>query len=31
MEAHHENILINTATLLMKDLNADFTILKTLH
>jgi len=30
-EAHHENILINAATLLLKDLNADFTILKSLH
>jgi hypothetical protein len=30
-EAHHENILVNAATLLLKDLNADFTILKGLH
>ena len=30
-EMHHENILINAATLLLKDLNADFSILKLLH
>jgi hypothetical protein len=30
-EAHHENILLNAATLLLKDLNADFSILKHLH
>ena len=30
-EQHHENILLNAATLLLKDLNADFAILKHLH
>jgi outer membrane cobalamin receptor len=30
-EQHHENILNNVATLLLKDLNADFSILKHLH
>lgn len=30
-EQHHENILNNAATLLLKDLNADFSILKHLH
>ena len=30
-EAHHENILLNTATLLLKDLNAGFTILQSLN
>jgi hypothetical protein len=30
-ESNHEDILVNTATLLLKDLNADFAILKSLH
>lgn len=30
-EQHHENILNNASTLLLKDLNADFSILKHLH
>ena len=30
-EQHHENILCNASTLLLKDLNADFAILKHLH
>jgi hypothetical protein len=27
-EAYHENILINASTLLLKDLNGDFSFLK---
>ena len=30
-EAYHENILINASTLLLKDLNGDFSVLKQLH
>lgn len=30
-EAYHENILINASTLLLKDLNGDFSFLKQLH